>query len=120
MARIRDSTRRAVSAIGVLVVLLVIAGVPTFLSTPARGASFTLWGSANAGGGWGFTQATVTSPGPLLVVTQGERVDLSLHSADGSGHTWCVDYGGDGTCTPCVDGAIGRMQGEVEPLQLAR
>ncbi|TLZ59662.1 MAG: hypothetical protein E6K13_09505, partial [Methanobacteriota archaeon] len=93
-----ESNARRLTLIGGLAALLLVAGIPPFVTTPARGASFTLWGSAL--GGWGFTQATINSPGPLLVVTQGERVDLTLFSADGFPHSWCIDYDVDNGCAP--------------------
>ncbi|TLZ69382.1 MAG: hypothetical protein E6K10_10785 [Methanobacteriota archaeon] len=85
------------SGIAAVAVLLILVGLASLLSAPARGASFTLYGSA--GQGWGLTPTTIASPGPTLVVTQGERVDLLLFAADGATHTWCIDYNGDNACS---------------------
>ena len=85
------------TVIAAVAVLLILVGLASLLSAPARGASFTLYGSA--GQGWGLTPTTIASPGPTLVVTQGERVDLLLFAADGATHTWCIDYNGDNACS---------------------
>src|SRR5256712_3386036 len=53
-------------------------------------ASFTLYGSFSTG--WGFTPTSITQPGPTLTVQPGESVSLTLFSADGRPHQFCVDY----------------------------
>jgi plastocyanin len=55
----------------------------------------TLYGSVGAGGvpaGWGFTNASITEPGPTLYLLAGVNVTLHLISADGQTHTWFIDY----------------------------
>jgi len=52
--------------------------------------SFTLYGSS--GGGWGFTAGSISSPGPTIEVEQGDTVNLTLTSQDGSPHRFFVSY----------------------------
>ena len=84
-----------VVALGIAAALL---GVSAF-STPAAAANnvnFTLYGSR--AGGWGLTNTTVTSPGPLLTVHVGDNVTLNLTSVDGIVHRWCIDYNNNSAC----------------------
>ncbi len=59
--------------------------------------TFTLWGSAAAPNGWGFTSTSVTYPGPTLNVAQGQTVSIDLFSADGADHTFYVDFANSGS-----------------------
>jgi plastocyanin len=52
--------------------------------------NFTLYGSATLG--WGFTSASMSSPGPKIVVDQGDTVNLTLISSDGVNHEFFVSY----------------------------
>ena len=61
------------------------------LSTPPTTRNFTLYGSFSPGG-WGFTAATISSPGPTIVVEQGDTVNLTLISNDGVTHNFFVSY----------------------------
>jgi len=60
------------------------------LSLPPTTRSFTLYGSMT--GGWGFTPGTISSPGPAIVVEQGDTVNLTLISSDGLLHNFFVSY----------------------------
>ncbi len=60
------------------------------LSTPSTSDNFTLYGSMF--GGWGLTAATISSPGPTLVIQQGDTVNLTLISNDGLLHNFFVSY----------------------------
>jgi len=51
--------------------------------------NFTLHG--DAGLGWGFTSATMTTPGPNLTVHLGDRVNLTLTADDSADHNWFID-----------------------------
>lgn len=52
---------------------------------------FTLYGSFQ--GGWGFTSTNITSPGPTIMVEQGDTVNLTLISNDeGVTHRFFVSY----------------------------
>ncbi len=82
-------------AVGVLSLSL-LAGILALLPAPAAAASYSLWGSASQG--WGFGPLSITSPGPLLTVSWGETVTLALTSEDSAPHTWCIDYNGNGAC----------------------
>jgi heme/copper-type cytochrome/quinol oxidase subunit 2 len=52
--------------------------------------NFTLYGSFQSG--WGFTANNITSPGPTIVVEQGDNVSLTLISNDGITHLFFVSY----------------------------
>lgn len=56
--------------------------------------NITLYGEASHG--WGFTDGSITSPGPPITVNQGDLVNLTLISADGLHHQFFVDYNGNG------------------------
>jgi len=60
------------------------------LSTRPTNRNFTLYGSFS--GGWGFTPASISSPGPTIVVEQGDAVNLTLTSNDGVTHNFFVSY----------------------------
>jgi heme/copper-type cytochrome/quinol oxidase subunit 2 len=53
--------------------------------------NFTLYASY-VQGGWGFTPGNITSPGPMIVVEQGDTVNLTLTSLDGYRHKFFVSY----------------------------
>ncbi|HYM41064.1 MAG TPA: plastocyanin/azurin family copper-binding protein, partial [Thermoplasmata archaeon] len=61
--------------------------------TISAATHYTLYGDASKG--WGFTPTNITKPGPTLVVEKGANVTLTLYSADGTFHTWFIDYNND-------------------------
>jgi hypothetical protein len=46
-------------------------------------------------GGWGLTADSITSPGPAIVVRNGDVINLTLTSSDSLPHRFYVDYNGD-------------------------
>ena len=52
--------------------------------------NFALYGAFLQG--WGFTSSNITSPGPTIVVEQGDTVNLTLTSVDGVTHRFFVSY----------------------------
>lgn len=54
---------------------------------------YNLYGNATTG--WGLTSTTISMPGPTLIVTTGEALDLYLYSQDGATHTWFIDVNND-------------------------
>jgi FtsP/CotA-like multicopper oxidase with cupredoxin domain len=52
--------------------------------------NFTLYGSLFLG--WGFTATSISSPGPTIIVEQGDNVNLTLISNDGATHRFFVSY----------------------------
>ena len=75
--------------------LVMALGVSTvflgrFAAYGATTRNFTLYGSYL--GGWGFTAASISSPGPTIVVEQGDTVNLTLISNDGIVHNFFVSY----------------------------
>ena len=81
-----------------LVLVSYVPGLPgTRIRLPAISAtntvSFTLYGSfqyPNGAIGWGFTPTSINNPD--LVVSAGQMVNLTMYSADGLTHGFCVDY----------------------------
>lgn len=69
----------------------------TMVATPAAAGTptITLFGSRSAG--WGLNSTSLTSPGPPLIVDQGDNVTLMLNATDGRTHTWYIDYNNDST-----------------------
>jgi plastocyanin len=75
----------------ILVVLLI--AVATTQIHDARAATtrnFILYGSYSQG--WGFTATSISSPGPTIVVEQGDTVNLTLFSQDGFTHRFFISY----------------------------
>jgi heme/copper-type cytochrome/quinol oxidase subunit 2 len=87
-----------------------ILAVATFLSlllasmgfaSPAsakQDRSFALFGSRAAG--WGFTNTSLTIPGPPMQVEVGDNVTLNLTSVDGRSHDWFIDYNNNSAVNP--------------------
>jgi hypothetical protein len=80
-------------SIAIIIVLLICVAVASVRAAGQR--SFTLYGSSQ--GGWGFTANNITSPGPTIVVEQGDTVNLTLISSDGARHLFFVSYTNDST-----------------------
>jgi FtsP/CotA-like multicopper oxidase with cupredoxin domain len=80
---------------------LLAATLVSFLATTGTAAihvakaatvrNFTLYGSY-VQGGWGFNQTSISSPGPTIIVEQGDTVNLTLVSKDGVIHRFFVSY----------------------------
>jgi heme/copper-type cytochrome/quinol oxidase subunit 2 len=82
-----------------LVTILAVFSVAlaTTLVLEARATTtrnFTLYGSSVAPG-WGFIASNITSPGPTIVVEQGDTVNLTLTSNDHNTHQFFVSYTND-------------------------
>jgi penicillin amidase len=76
------------------------ATIKTYLKTAFDPiVTIHLFGSATAG--WGFTQESMTVPGPTITVDQGSLVNLTLTGTDAVTHGFFVDYNDDGN--PSVD-----------------
>ena len=74
---------------------VVLAGLllaPAGFATPATAAGSPTYLYANRSTGWGFSNTSLTSPGPNLEVEVGEHVTLNLTSLDGRNHNWFIDY----------------------------
>lgn len=86
----------------VLLATVPFAAASSFAGVPAASAPpewhYALYG--NALSGWGFTPATTSTPGPILVVTTGDVLSLKLVSADAATHTWFVDENNDSSLQP--------------------
>jgi plastocyanin len=57
--------------------------------------TFELYGSGTRGWGEQNTTASITKPGPTLVVNQSQTVMIDLTSADGQLHSWFIDLNND-------------------------
>ena len=55
----------------------------------------TLYGSAILG--WGFTEGSMSRPGPQIEFQEGQLYNMTLISTDGLTHKFYVDYNGNGT-----------------------
>jgi plastocyanin len=64
---------------------------PSFAADVAPRANFTLYGDAIISG-WGFSNATISKPGPTLPVYLGDSVELTLIARDSFEHNWFIDY----------------------------
>src|SRR5881409_1554965 len=80
--------RRTFAAVVLAGLLLAPAGFAT--SATAAGSPTYLY--ANRSTGWGFSNTSLTSPGPNLEVEVVEHVTLNLTSLDGRNHNWFIDY----------------------------
>ena len=83
------SSRIRAVAIAAALLAIVFSG-PTGAAQSPGGDAFIL--SGDAGAGWGFTNATMSNPGPNLTVTIGVPVTLTLIGADAAVHNWFIDY----------------------------
>ncbi len=76
-----------------LVSLACILFAPVAFSTPTAAATnvtIKLFGSKT--GGWGFTNASLSIPGPSITLYVGYNVTLNMTSVDGKNHNWFIDY----------------------------
>lgn len=73
-----------------IVLLVAVATSQVYSVKAATTRNFTLYGNYLLG--WGFTIAGISSPGPTLVVEQGDTVNLTLISDDGFTHRFFVSY----------------------------
>ncbi|MGI0148673.1 MAG: cupredoxin domain-containing protein [Thermoplasmata archaeon] len=60
--------------------------------------NFTLAGHATRG--WGFSNATISNPGPDITVYLGDVVTLTLIANDSLPHNWFIDYNNDSQPNP--------------------
>lgn len=85
----------SMSAVFVIALALWLPAIRGGTDEPGPQPTFTsqMWGGI-APAGWGFTQATISNPGPTVSVTPGEIVDFTLNSID-LFHEWHLDLDGD-------------------------
>jgi plastocyanin len=77
---------------------------PSFAADVAPRANFTLYGDSI--GGWGFSNATISKPGPTLSVYIGDSVEMTLIARDASvQHNWFIDYNNDTNQNPGESGS---------------
>jgi FtsP/CotA-like multicopper oxidase with cupredoxin domain len=74
----------------IVLLLAAVAAAQVFTVKAATTRNFTLYGAYASG--WGFTATTITSPGPTIMVEQGDTVNLTLISNDGFTHRFFVSY----------------------------
>lgn len=80
----------------ILAITLVVFLAAFVATTRIHGAkaattrNFTLYGAYLQG--WGFNATSISSPGPTIVVEQGDTVNLTLISNDGITHRFFVSY----------------------------
>lgn len=83
------SAKRALTTI-LVVFLVAVATTQIHDARAATTRNFTLYGSYSQG--WGFTATSISSPGPTIVIEQGDTVNLTLFSHDGFIHRFFVSY----------------------------
>jgi FtsP/CotA-like multicopper oxidase with cupredoxin domain len=94
---VRNMNAKSFLVISLAVFLLPIATTQIYSVKATTVRSFTLYGAREVG--WGFTASNITSPGPTIVVEQGDTVNMTLTSHDGSPHQFWVIYT-NGSSTP--------------------
>ncbi|MGI0148831.1 MAG: hypothetical protein ACREDF_04800, partial [Thermoplasmata archaeon] len=92
MGRVMSIRQRVFVATSLACLLLASSGIG-ILAGAARNVNYPLYGSREAG--WGHTNTSLDTPGPTLLVDEGDNVTLTLTSVDGLTHNWYVDYDGD-------------------------
>jgi FtsP/CotA-like multicopper oxidase with cupredoxin domain len=86
-------TRWLLATILVVFLAAVLTTTQIHSAMGATTRNFTLYGSYNQG--WGFNASGITSPGPKIVVEQGDTVNLTLINNDGiyaNPHRFFVRY----------------------------
>jgi len=79
--------------IAVVVLLVTFGAVQVNEAKAATERNITLYGSRYGSlAGWGFTAASISSPGPTITVEQGDIINLTLVSSDGHTHHFFVSY----------------------------
>jgi hypothetical protein len=85
MSTVRARILAVIALVGVLL-------APIGFATPAKALQSPTYLYAHRSMGWGFTNDSLTSPGPSLDVEVGEHVTLNLTSVDARNHDWFIDY----------------------------
>src|SRR5256885_11029852 len=86
MSNLRGRILGAASLVSLLLATLEI-GTPV---AAAPNITYQLYGTRNSG--WGFTNTSLTTPGPPIEVVVGDNLTLNLTSLDGRSHNWYIDY----------------------------
>jgi len=89
------STLRRRILVAATLACLLFATFSFAFATPAAAGrnlpTYQLFGSRS--GGWGSTNTSLTTPGPLIEVEVGDNVTLNLTSLDvNRNHNWFIDY----------------------------
>jgi hypothetical protein len=87
---VRNMNTRRLFETMLIVVLVAVAYSQIYSVKAGSTRDFTLYGSYLQG--WGFTASNITSPGPTIVVEQGDTVNLTLISNDAVIHRFFVSY----------------------------
>ena len=85
-----STPRRRILLAASLACLLFAASAVATPAAAGRDLTYQLYGSRS--GGWGSTNTSLTTPGPLIEVEVGDNVTLNLTSLDGLSHRWFIDY----------------------------
>lgn len=84
---------KALASFALIILFLVFCFSFSSVHAQAQTQNITLYGSASQG--WGFTQQSITSPGPQITFQEGQLVNLTLIAVDGLPHIFYVDYNGN-------------------------
>jgi hypothetical protein len=82
--------RRILAATMLVCLLLASVGFAPPATAKRNLPVIELFGSRAAG--WGFTNTSLSIPGPPMQVEVGDNVTLNLTSVDGRSHDWFLDY----------------------------
>jgi len=86
-----STLRRRILVAATLACLLFATFAYATPGAAGRNLTYQLYGSRS--GGWGSTNTSLTTPGPLIEVEVGDNVTLNLTSVDvGRNHNWFIDY----------------------------
>jgi plastocyanin len=92
--------RMGKSQVLMIVAMLIVGVLGAAVVPKAKAATVNLHLYGNATVGWGFSPGTMSHPGPLIEVHDGDLVNLTLTSQDGLPHQFFVDYNGNGLPNP--------------------
>jgi FtsP/CotA-like multicopper oxidase with cupredoxin domain len=93
----RMKIRRFIQS-ALIILFIAVFMTQTLEAKATTSRSFALFGHYTQG--WGFSSTSITSPGPTIVVEQGDTVNLTLTSSDGITHRFFVSYTNASTPAP--------------------
>lgn len=89
MERVNMKTKKLITAM-LAILVFAVATTQIYNSKAATTRNLTLYGAFSQG--WSSTATNMTSPGPRIVVEQGDSINLTLISQDGLTHRFFVSY----------------------------
>jgi len=87
---VKNMSEKSLWVTSLAIFLLAIATTQIYSVKAVATRNFTLYGAYPQG--WGSTATNITSPGPTIVVEQGDTVNMTLTSHDSRPHQFWVIY----------------------------